>query len=80
MRPTATRLMCRFGWLQLLYLRGNVTIDYCFFCKWGRQLSYAPPTLVLIEWDLTYGLIQCFSFTQVDIRDFATALLDTILR
>ena len=40
---------------------------------------YPPSTLVLIEWDPTDGLIRCFRFTQVDIHDFATALLNAII-
>jgi hypothetical protein len=47
--------------------------------KRGRELLYVPSTLVLIKWDLSDVLIRCFRFTQVDIRDLATALLDTIL-
>ena len=50
-----------------------------FSFKRGRQLLYAPSTLVLIECHLTDGLIRYFRFTQVDIRDFATALLDAVL-
>ena len=55
-----------------------MTIDFLFF-KRGRPLLYAPSALVLIEWDLTDGLILCFRFTQMDIHDFATALLDAII-
>ena len=62
MRPTATRSMCQFEWLHLLYLRGDVTVN---FFKWGRQLLYASSTMVLIEWYLTDGLICYFRFTQV---------------
>ena len=75
---TATHSTCRFEWLQLLYLHGDVTINY-FFSSTKEGSCCTHHLLVVIEWHLTDGLIRYFRFTQVDICDFATAPLDAVL-